>query len=142
MQINKQNLDSIEGFLWDQEYKSSSILEEKYSIHKDGVNEIIASFISRIKDMKKKLADISEIVADTDLVMITMNGMTDDYQMFITGISARDKISKFEELTWLLMQEEGRRLTWKPQSAELALMEKNKFFKAKGNPSQKNGGNP
>ena len=35
MQINKRNLNNIEGFVWDQEYKSSSVLEEKDYIHKD-----------------------------------------------------------------------------------------------------------
>ena len=68
-------------------------------------NEIVASFISWINDLKNKMADISEIVADADLVMITMNGMTDDYKMFITGISAREKIPKFEALTGILIQE-------------------------------------
>jgi len=77
-------------------------------------NETVASFIARIKDLKKKLSDIGETVADTDLVTITMNGVTDDYQMFITGINAREKIPKFEELTRILMQEEERRLTLKP----------------------------
>ena len=85
---------------------------------------------------------IREIVADADLVTITMNGMTDDYQMFITGISVREKIPKFEELTRIIMQEEERRLNLKPQSADLALMAKKKFFIEKGNPSQQNKGNP
>ena len=71
-----------------------------------------------------------------------MNGMTNDYQIFITGISAREKIPKFEELTGILMQEEERRSTLKPQSIDLALMAKKKFFKEKGNPSQQNRGNP
>ena len=35
------------------------------------------------------------------------------------------------------MQEEERRLTLKPESGDLALMAKKKFFKAKGNLSQK-----
>ena len=48
-------------------------------------NETIASFVARIKDLKKKLADIGHTVDDTDLVTITMNGVTNDYQMFITG---------------------------------------------------------
>ena len=98
-------------------------------------NEIVASFISWIKDLKNKLADMSEIVEDADFVMITMNGMIDDYQMFITRISVREKVPKFEELTGILMQEDERRLNLKPYSADLALMVKKKFFKAKGNPS-------
>ena len=62
-------------------------------------NETVAYFISWMKDIKKKLENINEIVADADLVMITMNGMTSDYQMFITQISVREKILKFEQVT-------------------------------------------
>jgi len=68
-------------------------------------NETVTSFITKIKDLKNKLANIGDIVADTYLVTITMNGVTDDYQMFITRINAREKIPKFEKLTGILMQE-------------------------------------
>lgn len=103
-------------------------------------NETVAAFIASIKDLKNKLEDIGHTVEDTDFVTITMNGVTDDYQMFIIGINAREKILKFEELTGILMQEEERRLTLKPQSANLALMAKKNFYKGKGNPQQQNGG--
>ena len=105
-------------------------------------NETVDSFISRIKDLKNKLSDIGEVVVDADLVTITMNGMTDDYRMFITRISAREKILKFEELIGIVRQEEEIIFTLKPQSEDLALMANKKFFKEKGNPSHQNGGNP
>lgn len=77
-------------------------------------NEIVVAFIERIKDLKKKLEDIGHTVEDTDLITNTMNGVTNDYQIFITRINAREKIPKFEEMTRILMQEEERRLTLKP----------------------------
>ena len=42
-------------------------------------NETIVAFISWIKELKRKLGDIGEVVPDTDLVTITMNGMTVEY---------------------------------------------------------------
>ena len=57
-------------------------------------NESIAMFISRIKEVKNKLGDIREIVSDTNLVMITMNDMTNDYQMFITRLNVSKKSPK------------------------------------------------
>ena len=51
-------------------------------------------------------------------------------------------ISNFGELTRILMQEEERILYIKPQSVDIALMAKNKFFREKGNPSQQNEVNP
>lgn len=130
--------DKIWGILKDlYEIKNSNhilFLKSKFISLKMEENEIIASFVARIKDLKNKLADIGHTVYDTDLVTITMNGVTDDYQIFITGINAREKILKFEDLTAILMQEEERRLTLKPQSVDLALMVKKNFFKGKGSP--------
>ena len=68
------------------------------------------------------------------------------YDWWLPNVYHWDKcereIPKFEALTGILMQEEERRLTLKRRNADLALMAKKKFFKAKGNPSQQNGGNP
>lgn len=92
-------------------------------------NESVSSFLSRIKEVKDKLSDIGQTVANDDLVTITMNGMTDDYQMFITGLNAREKPPSFEELTGILLHEEERRSSLKPQDPDLALITK---FKPKG----------
>lgn len=72
-------------------------------------NESVSSFLSQIKEVKDKLSDIGQTVANDDLVTITMNGMTDDYQMFITGLNAREKPPSFEELTGISLHEEERR---------------------------------
>ena len=69
-------------------------------------NEFVSAFIYRIKDLKGKLGDIGESVPITNLVTIIVNGMSGDYQMFITGLVAREKASSFEELRGVLMQEE------------------------------------
>jgi hypothetical protein len=71
-------------------------------------NESISDFISRIKDVKDKLGNIGETISSTDLVTITLNGMLEEYQMFITGLAAREKAPTFEELAGILMQEEER----------------------------------
>jgi hypothetical protein len=47
--------------------------------------------------------------------------MLEDYQMFITGLVAREKPPTFEELTGILLQEEERRSNLKPQKKDLAL---------------------
>jgi hypothetical protein len=46
-------------------------------------NENISKFLSRIKELKDKLGDIGEKIYSIDLVTITLNGMLDEYQMFI-----------------------------------------------------------
>lgn len=103
-------------------------------------NESVFAFISQIKELRNKLGGTGEKVSNTDLITITLNGMTKDYQMFIIGLSAREKDPTFEELTWILMQEEERRMNLKPQNVDLALLVKKKFFKGKPRGGQKSGG--
>ena len=71
-------------------------------------NESVVEFIARVKDLKDILGDIGEMVSDFDLVTITLNRMTDEYHMFITGMYAWDKSPAFEELTRMFLQEEER----------------------------------
>lgn len=68
-------------------------------------NESVSDFISRNKDLKDKLGNIGESVSSTNLVTVTLGGMLDEYQMFITGLSAREKAPTFDELAGILMQE-------------------------------------
>jgi hypothetical protein len=89
-------------------------------IKMDG-NESVSSFLGRIKEVKDKLVNIRETISNTDLVTITLNGMLEDYQMFITGLVAREKPPTFEELIGILLQEEERRGNLKPPSKYLAL---------------------
>jgi hypothetical protein len=89
-------------------------------IKMDG-NESVSSFLGRIKEVKDKLVNIGETVSNTDLVTITLNGMLEDYHMFITGLAAREKPPTFEELTGILLQEEERHGNLKPQNKDLAL---------------------
>ena len=70
-----------------------------------GAQQSVSTFLGWIKDMIDKLGDIGEKVSNTDLVIISLNGMLEDYQMFITGLAAREKAPNFEELIGILLQE-------------------------------------
>jgi hypothetical protein len=83
-------------------------LKSKLLCIKMNINESVST------NMKDKLGDIGEKVSNIDLVTISLNGMLEDYQMFITGFAAREKASTFEELTGILLQEEERRTNLKP----------------------------
>jgi hypothetical protein len=89
-------------------------------IKMDG-NESVSSFLGRIKEVKDKLGNIGQTVSSTDLVTITLNGMLEYYQMFITGLIAREKPPTFYELIGILLQEEERRSNLKPHNTDLSL---------------------
>lgn len=67
---------------------------------------------------------IGEKVSDLDLVTLKLNRMTDEYQTFISALSAREKAPLFDELIAILLQEEERRQNLKTQGNDLALMAK------------------
>jgi hypothetical protein len=47
--------------------------------------------------------------------------MLEDYQRFITGLAAREKLPTFEELTGIFLQKEERHSNLKPWNKDLAL---------------------
>lgn len=65
---------------------------------KMSIKENIIRHIRDCKSLRK--------VTNYDLVTITLNEMTDEYRMFITGLSSREKTFSFEELIRILIQEE------------------------------------
>eukprot|EP00253_Pinus_taeda_P024209 PITA_24209 len=89
-----------------------------------GENESVGGFMGRVKDLKDQLGAIGEKVSDSDLVTLTLNRMTDEYQTFISALSAREKAPLFDELIAILLQEEERRQNLKTQGNDLALMAK------------------
>ena len=99
-------------------------LKSKLFSMKMDESETAAEFVARGKDVKDALGDIGEKVNDSDVVTITLVGMRDEYLTFITGLAARERAPTFEELIGIFLQEEERRQNLKPQSNDLALMEK------------------
>ncbi len=59
-------------------------LKTKFLSLKVEANENISNFISNVKYLRDKLGDIGEKVSSTDLVAITLNGLVQDYQIFVS----------------------------------------------------------
>eukprot|EP00253_Pinus_taeda_P018031 PITA_18031 len=131
---SKETWDTLKNLYETKTTNKILYLKSKLLSIKMEENESVSDFISRIKDLKDKLGDIGESVSSTDLVTVTLSGMLDEYQMFITGLSAIEKAPTFDELAGILMQEEERRRSIKKNSpnSNLALMAKGKkSFKGK-----------
>jgi len=102
--------------------------------------EYVVVLISHIKELRDKLSNIGEKIYNTYLVTITLNGMIEDYQIFITRLVVRQKAPTFEELIGILMQEEERHMNLKPWNVDLALVSKKKFYKGKPRGGQNSDG--
>eukprot|EP00253_Pinus_taeda_P035070 PITA_35070 len=123
--------NTIKGLYETQNSNRVLALKGKLFALKMGENESVGGFMARVKDLKDQLGAIGEKVSDSDLVTLTLNRMTDEYQTFISALSAREKAPLFDELTTILLQEEERRQNLKTQGNDLALMAKRRQHRGK-----------
>jgi len=65
-------------------------------------NENISNLITRIKELKDKLCNIVDKLSIIDLVTIVLNGMLDEYNIFITSLVAREKTPSFDDFIGIL----------------------------------------
>jgi len=105
------------------------------------LKKIISNFSSRIKEISDMFGAIAEIFSNNDLIAITLNQMFDDYHIFITRISSNEKHHTFDELTYIILQEEETRknINGRSQSSNLLLVTKEKK-PYRGNLLEKNKG--
>jgi hypothetical protein len=71
-------------------------------------SETIQSYFTRVSQIKEQLEAIGDIFEETELVMITLNGLPKYWESFIKGICSRRKIMKFNRMWEDCTQEEVR----------------------------------
>eukprot|EP00253_Pinus_taeda_P031194 PITA_31194 len=123
--------NTIKGLYETQNSNRVLALKGKLFALRMGENESVGGFMARVKDLKDQLGAIGEKVSDSNLVTLTLNRMTDEYQTFISALSTREKAPLFDELTAIMLQEEERRQNLKTQGNDLALMAKRRQHRGK-----------
>ena len=71
----------------------------------EGVN----SYLQRLQDTKVQLAVVGSTPQSTAIVRTTLNGVSDEWQVFIQSILGRERLPSWEEMWATLQQEELRR---------------------------------
>lgn len=89
----------------------SRILFLRTKLNRVHMNEddTVDGFLTKVKVLRDKLRAVGERIRDVELVQATMSGMITSYQMFMSDIASRERLSTFEELHGILLQEEQRR---------------------------------
>lgn len=70
-------------------------------------DESIDAYIRRIKEIKDKLADVSTVINEEDLLIYALNGLPTEFNTFRTAMRTRPQPVTFEELHVLLKSEES-----------------------------------
>ena len=73
-----------------------SLKRELFTMKMDK-NETVASFFSRIAQLKEQLAAIVAVTETDDFVGATIDGLPDSWSPFIASVSGRGKSPTFEE---------------------------------------------
>ena len=70
-------------------------------------------FLTEIKDLKEQLIATDEVIPDSSLVQLVLNGLPDSYQSFASTFrlvtKGNPKAIKFDELVSILLQEDQSR---------------------------------
>jgi hypothetical protein len=71
-------------------------------------DDSMASFFTKISQLRDQLLVIGVTVDDDDLVQTVVDGLPPSWETFLAGINARENQPDFERLWHDCLQEEGR----------------------------------
>jgi hypothetical protein len=100
--------------------------------------ESVVTYLTKFTQIRDELAVVGETVDETELVRIALNGFTKQWDVFVRGVVAREKLPDWERLWDDLTEEElrvGTSQASQPKSEDeenLALAGKGKFRGKKG----------
>jgi hypothetical protein len=84
------------------------LLREKLRSTKMAKGESVVTYLTKFTQIRDELAAVGEAVDETELVRTTLNGFTKQWEVFVRGVVAREKLPDWERLWDDFTQEELR----------------------------------
>jgi hypothetical protein len=84
------------------------LLREKLRSTKMAKGESVVTYLTKFTQIRDELAAVGEKVDETELVRTTLNGFTKQWEVFVRGVVAREKLPDWERLWDDFTQEELR----------------------------------
>jgi hypothetical protein len=135
----KEMFDALKK-LFERDSTSRSIaLRTQLHTIKMTISESIASYFTRVTELRDQLGDIGETISDKELSIYILRGLPNSWESFVQSMSGRSKIPKFNKL-WADCTEEEARLAAKHGSSHNenhALASHSKLWKGKKKFGQK-----
>jgi hypothetical protein len=73
-------------------------LRDKIHITRMAKGESVASYLTRLRQVKDELAVVGEIIPDSELVRIALNGFTKEWDVFVKCVVGREKLPDWSRL--------------------------------------------
>jgi hypothetical protein len=67
-------------------------LRAKFHDTKMGKEESVSSYLTRVAQVKDELAIVGEVISDSELVRIALNGFTKDWEVFVKCVVGREHL--------------------------------------------------
>jgi hypothetical protein len=83
-------------------------LKDKLHDTKMGKEESVSSYLTRVAQVKNELTVVGEVISDSELVRIALNGFTKEWEVFIKCVVGREHLPDWSRLWDDFTQEEIR----------------------------------
>jgi hypothetical protein len=114
------------------------VLREKLKSIKMTKTENVVTYLTKISQVRDELGAFGEVVANSELVRTTLNGVPKQWVVFVEGIVARENLPNWDRLWDDFIQEETQRGYVKGSSSNCN-DEENVALAAKGKKKSKKG---
>jgi hypothetical protein len=91
-------LDSLTKLYQSSNENQKMVLREKLKSIKMTKIESVSTYLTKLAQMRDELGVFGEVVANNELVRITLNGVTKQWVVFVEGIVGRENIPKWDHL--------------------------------------------
>ena len=72
------------------------VLREKLRSTKMARGESVTSYLTRVSQVRDELAAVGEVVDNTELIRVALNGFSKSWESFVRGIVARENMPSWE----------------------------------------------
>ena len=106
--IAKEMWDTLKGLYEAKNENRIMALKDKLRATKMVKGEDVASYLTRVAQVKDELPAVSEVIADSQLVRIALKGFTKEWDVFVKCVVGREKLPDWSRLWDDFTQEEIR----------------------------------
>jgi hypothetical protein len=104
----KEMWDALKNLFEAKNENRKMALKAKLHDTKMGKEESVSSYLTRVAQVKDELAVVGEVISDSELVRIALNGFTKDWEVFVKCVVGREHLPDWSRLWDDFTQEEIR----------------------------------
>jgi hypothetical protein len=94
----KEMWDALKNVFKAKNENQKMALKDKLHDTKMGKEESVSSYLTRVAQVKDGLAAIGEVISDSELVKISLNGFTKDWEVFVKCMVGREHLPDWSKL--------------------------------------------